>query len=304
MASLGMNPALSGAVDLSSLVNKHRAPTPPPVSPGSQASSNLIREADDQTVGALVELSRTVAVILEIYGGELTPVMGPLIESYQGKFVLGTIRGENAPELIQALQIKGVPTIVALVGGQPIPLMQGIAPEEEMRPLLAQVLELAEKSGVTGSVTPSGESAELIPEEPPLPPLHQEAFDALTRDDIPGAKAAYNKALTQNPADADAQVGLAQVELLERVRALEADTIRATAADSPSDLSAALGVADLDMSTGRVSDACARLLGIYPELTPEDQSLVRERLLSFFLIGGPTSDEVKRARSALTSLMF
>jgi thioredoxin-like negative regulator of GroEL len=58
------------------------------------------------------------------------------------------------------------------------------------------------------------------------------------------------------------------------------------------------------MSTGRVSDACGRLLSIYPELTPEDRSLVRERLLSFFLIGGPTSDEVKRARSALTSLMF
>jgi len=134
MSNPSMGPALSGAVDLSSLVNKHRNPTPPPASPGGEAANNLIREANDQTVGALVELSRTVAVILEIYGGELTPVMGPLIESYQGKFVLGTIRGEDAPELIQALQIKGVPTIVALVGGQPIPLMQALLPRKKCVP--------------------------------------------------------------------------------------------------------------------------------------------------------------------------
>ncbi len=301
MSNPGMNPSLAGAVDLSGLVNKNRAPAPSDSAPSDSA---LIRAVNDQSLGQLVEISRSVPVILEIYGGELTPQLGPLIESYQGKFVLGTVRGEEAPELVKALQIQGVPTIVALVGAQPIPLMQGIAPEQEMRPILDQVLELAAKNGVTGSVAPGEPGEEGAPEEPPLPSLHQEAFDALSRDDIPAALAAYQAALAQNPGDVDAGAGIAHVELLQRTRELNPDQVRRQAAENPADLDAALGVADLDMSTGHVDDACHRLLALYPGASEEDQNTLRERLLTYFVIAGHASDEVKRARTALTSLMY
>lgn len=291
-------PALHGALDLSGLVRKHATPAPT-----SAPASPLVRDVDDTTIGELIELSKTVPVVLEIYGGELTPQLGPLIESYAGAFVLGTVRGENAPELVQALGIQGIPTVVALVGGQPVPLFQGIPPEPEIRAVLDQVLALAAKGGVTGRVTPAPAGSEE-PAEEPLPPLHQEAYEALSRNDTAGAKAAFQKALAQNPADSDAEAGLAQVELLERVSGLDATRTRDDAAAKPEDVAAALAVADLDISGGHVEDACARLLGLYPSVSAEEKDVIRTRLLSYFILAGPTTDAVKQARNRLSSLMF
>lgn len=292
-------PALYGAMDLSGLVRKHSA-APVSSTPGTGAA--LVRDVDDQSIGELVELSKTVPVVLEIYGGAIEPVLGPLIESYAGRFVLGTVRGENAPELIAALGVQGIPTVIAVVAGQPVPLFQGIPPEEEIRPVLEQVLALAAKGGVTGVValeTP-GESGE----EPPLPPLHQEAYDALSRNDFDQAHAAFTQAIALNPRDSDAEAGLAQVELLQRVKVLDPGVVRESAAANPGDIDAALALADLDISGGHVEDACTRLLGLYSDASVDDRERLRARLLSFFILAGAATDAVKKARNRLTSLMF
>ena len=300
MSDPRLGPALAGAVDLSGLVKKNQAP--PPTAATSDA---LVRDVDDRSVAALVELSKTVPVILEVYGGEVAPVLGPIIESYQGRFVLGTVRGESAPELVKALQVEGIPTVLALIAGQPVPLFKGIPAEQEVRTILDQVLGFAKENGVTGQVDPGpAPDAEGNHTEPALPPLHQEAFDALSRNDLPGAKAAYQKALAEAPADADAAAGLAQVELLERVYALDADQVRQAAAEQPESMERALEVADLDISGGHVEDAFVRLLGLYSAASDEDKERLRERLLTYFTIVGQAAPEVKKARAHLTSLMF
>ena len=300
MSDPRLGPALAGAVDLSGLVKKNQAPPP-----AATTSNGLVRDVDDRSVAALVELSKTVPVILEVYGGEVAPVLGPIIESYQGRFVLGTVRGESAPELVKALQVEGIPTVLALIAGQPVPLFKGIPAEQEVRTILDQVLGFAKENGVTGQVDPGpAPDAEGNHTEPALPPLHQEAFDALSRNDLPGAKAAYQKALAEAPADADAAAGLAQVELLERVYALDADQVRQAAAEQPESMERALEVADLDISGGHVEDAFVRLLGLYSAASDEDKERLRERLLTYFTIVGQAAPEVKKARAHLTSLMF
>lgn len=296
MNNAGMSPALHGAFDLSGLVRKKEQAGAP-----ARQSSAIIRQVNDATIGELVELSRTVPVILEVFGGELSSALGPLVESYQGRLVLGQVRGEEAPELIQALQIQGIPTVLALVGGQPVPLFQGIPPESDIRPIFDQILELAAKNGVNGSITPEQPGE---PTEPELPPLHQEAYDALGNNDIAGAKAAFARALAQNPADVEAEAGLAQVELLERVSELDPAVTRQRAADHPEDWQAALAVADLDVSAGHIEDACARLLGLYPALDPDAKEALRTRLLSYFVVAGSSTEAVKRARIQLANLMF
>ena len=300
MSDPRLGPALAGAVDLSGLVKKNQASPP-----ASATSDALVRDVDDRSVAALVELSKTVPVILEVYGGEVAPVLGPIIESYQGRFVLGTVRGESAPELVKALQVEGIPTVLALIAGQPVPLFKGIPAEQEVRTILDQVLGFAKENGVTGQVDPGpAPDAEGDQAEPALPPLHQEAFDALSRNDLPGAKAAYLKALAEAPADADAAAGLAQVELLERVYALDADQARRAAAEEPESVEGALDVADLDISGGHIEDAFVRVLGLYSAASDEDKERLRERLLTYFTIVGQAAPEVKKARAHLTSLMF
>ena len=300
MSDQRLGPALAGAVDLSGLVKKNQASPP-----ASATSDALVRDVDDRSVAALVELSKTVPVILEVYGGEVAPVLGPIIESYQGRFVLGTVRGESAPELVKALQVEGIPTVLALIAGQPVPLFKGIPAEQEVRTILDQVLGFAKENGVTGQVDPGpAPDAEGDQAEPALPPLHQEAFDALSRNDLPGAKAAYQRALAEAPADADAAAGLAQVELLERVYALDADQARRAAAEDPESVERALDVADLDISGGHIEDAFVRVLGLYSAASDEDKERLRERLLTYFTIVGQAAPEVKKARAHLTSLMF
>ncbi len=302
MSDPRLGPALAGAVDLSGLVKKNQVP---PAPSGAAAQNSLVRDVDDRSVAALVELSKTVPVILEVYGGEVTPVLGPIIESYQGRFVLGTVRGESAPELVRALQVEGIPTVLALIAGQPVPLFKGIPSEPEVRAILDQVLGFAQENGVTGQVDPAvtddSDSGEV---ETPLPPLHQEAFDALSRNDLPAAKAAYQKALAEAPADTDAAAGLAQVELLERVYALDADVTRRNAADHPENVDHALAVADLDVSGGHTEDAFVRLLGIFSTASEDDRERIRERLLTYFTLVGQAAPEVKKARTQLASLMF
>jgi putative thioredoxin len=263
----------------------------------------VLFRSDDASIGPLIELSKTVPVVLEIYGGQLSPQLGPLIETYGGAFVLGTVRGEQAPELIKALNVEGVPSVFAVVGGQPVPLFQGIPPEPEIRAVLDQVLGLAAKNGVTGTVpTTAGDSEE--PPEPPLPPLHQEAYDALNNDDVAGAIVAFEKALLQNPSDSDAAAGLAQVQLIQRVQGLVPDEVRTAAGAHPERVDAALDVADLDMTGGHVEDALNRLLGLFASLDDEGKEVVRTRLLSYFMIVGNQSEVVTKARKTLTSLMF
>ena len=299
MNNPGLERALYGAVDLSSLVAKKNAPQA-----SVEGQEGIVREVDDRTIPALIEASRTIPVILEIYGGALSPSLGPLIESYRGAFILGTVRGEQAPELIRALNVEGIPTVIAVVGGQPVPLFQGIPPEPEIRGVLDQVLELAKKSGVVG-VVPGISDDDVVEEaEAPLPPLHQEAYDALNNNDLAGAIAAFEKAIAQNPSDHDAEAGLEQVKLLERVQLLDADIVRSEAASRPDDVAAALDVADLDMAGGHVDDATNRLLTLFGTADADGQNILRERLLAYFLIAGPQSDVVKKARTRLASLMF
>jgi putative thioredoxin len=94
------------------------------------------------------------------------------------------------------------------------------------------------------------------------------------------------------------------VELLERVSGLDADRARKEAAAKPKDLAAALAVADIDISGGRVEEACERLLALYSDSPTEDKDIIRTRLLAYFILAGATTEPVKQARNRLSSLMF
>ncbi len=81
MSDPRLGPALAGAVDLSGLVKKNQASPP-----ASATSDALVRDVDDRSVAALVELSKTVPVILEVYGGEVAPGSGPHHRELSGAF--------------------------------------------------------------------------------------------------------------------------------------------------------------------------------------------------------------------------
>jgi putative thioredoxin len=177
-------------------------------------------------------------------------------------------------------------------------------PEQQVREVFAQLLQLAAQNGVTGSAAVDGEAADEAPAEPALPPLHAEAFEAIEEGDYARAVAAYEKALAENPRDAEARAGLGQVRLLLRVQNVDLQAARAAAASAPQDIEAQFTVADLDISGGHVEDAFGRLLDLFAALPDEERTPVRERLLELFALVGDADPRVIAARSRLASLLF
>jgi putative thioredoxin len=295
--------SVRGAVDLSSLVRPAQTATTGPVG----ALPSLVISATDATFASLLDLSARVPVIVEFYAPGIEPTLGSLIEQFAGRLVLATVDGSTNPQLAGAFQVNEVPAVAAVIAGRPVQLFVGMPALEEVRAVFEQVLTLAAQEGVTGTVSVDAAAAPAEaaePEEEPLPPLHQEAFDAIAAGDYPLAVQKYQTAISQNPRDQLAVAGLAQVSLLQRLHGADASALRAAAAAAPESVAAQLAVADLDVSGGHLDDAFSRLLDLFPRLDADAKNLVRARLLEFFEVAGVDDPRVVAARRRLTGLLF
>mgnify|MGYP001059172734 CR=1 FL=1 len=306
---------LRGAVDLSSLRNRPQPPAAPTDGSAAAASAgtapSLVFDVTDASFGQVLELSRTVPVVVDLWAEwcapckQLSPILEKVVAELAGKVVLAKVDVDANPQLAQGFRAQSIPMVVALVAGQPVPLFTGAVPEEQVREVFGQLLQLAAQHGVTGTVPVDGaEAGPVEPEEQPLPPLHAEAFAAIEEGDYPRAISAYEQALAENPRDADARAGLGQVRLLDRVQGVDLQAARAAAAAAPTDIEAQFVVADLDIAGGHVDDAFARLLDLFAALPADERAPVRERLLELFGLIGDEDARVIRARSRLASLLF
>lgn len=298
---------LRGAVDLSALRSRTADPEP-----GAEASASpsLVFDVTDATFGQVLELSRTVPVVIDLWAEwcgpckQLSPVLEKVVTELGGRLVLAKVDVDANPQLAQSFRAQSIPMVVALVAGQPVPLFTGAVPEEQVRAVFGQLLQLAAQQGVTG-VVPMGAADEASDiEEPALPPLHQEAFDAIESGDYARAIVAYETALEADPRDEQAQAGLGQVRLLARVQHLDLQQARAAAAAAPLDAAAQFAVADLDLAGGHVDDSFARLLDLFAALPDDARGPVRARLLELFGLVGDADPRTIRARGRLTSLLF
>ncbi|WP_144791994.1 co-chaperone YbbN [Kocuria palustris] len=255
----------------------------------------------------IAEQSDSVPVVLVLWAGYseqsrafVDQVAGE-IDRRAGRLLLGAVDIEQLPQVAEALQAQSVPTTVALIGGRPVPIGQSSIPMDQLSSVLDELLQLAEQHGVAGTAEPSAGEAE---EQKPLPPLHQEAVDRLEAGDLDGAKDSYERALQENPGDHEAKLALAQVELLRRVSPMDADAVRAAAAQDRGDIAAQLDVADLDVSGGHVEDAFTRLLQLIRRTAGEDRETVRQRLIELFDVVGSEDPRVLAARSQLMRALF
>ncbi|MEV4774690.1 tetratricopeptide repeat protein [Microbacterium sp. LWH12-1.2] len=303
--------ALRGAVDLSSLRGRSTQPAAaaPSAVPGIV---DVVVDATDESFGQILELSRTVPVVVDLWAEwcgpckQLSPIIEKVTRELEGRVLLAKVDVDANPQLAQGFRAQSIPMVVALIAGQPVPMFTGAVPEAQVREVFTQLLQLAAQNGVTGTL-PIGDGAAVQaeePEEPALPPLHAEAFAAIESGDYAAAIVAYQKALAENPRDEEAIAGLGQVRLLDRVQGLDLQEARAAAAAAPRDVSAQFAVADLDLAGGHVEDAFGRLLDLFQTLPADERTPVRERLVELFGLIGASDPRVISARNRLTSLLF
>lgn len=301
--------AARGAVDLSALAQSG----PPSGGPGNGAAGGgggVVVEGTDATFNGIVNASMTVPAVVVLWSARLpesrdfVDSVAAVARSYGGRFQLVSVDVDTNPGILQAFQVQSVPVTIGLLQGQPVPLFPGVQPEDQVRLVVDKLLEAAVANGITGRVSVAegaGDEEEL---EQPLPPLHQEAYDAIDRGDLDAATDAYDRALKQNPGDDDAKLGLAQVGLLKRTAGVDLATARAAAADHPTDVAAQTLVADLDLLGGHIEDAFLRLVELVKVTTGDERNAVREHLLELFAVVGPHDERVRKARGSLMSALF
>lgn len=284
---------------------------------GAVPPSALVIDVDEAGFEAdVLQLSNEVPVVLDFWAEwcepckQLSPLLERLTVEANGRLVLAKIDVDANQMLMQQFGIQGIPAVFAVVAGQVLPLFQGVAPEQQIRETLAQLVQVAEERfGLIGlPVDPAAEGdapAERAPEPAgPYDALLEAAVVALDAGDLGGAVQAYKNVLADDPANTEAKLGLAQAELLTRVQHLNPQTVRAEAAANPKDPAAQMAAADLDLAGGHVADAFGRLVDTVRVTFGDERDSVRVRLLELFEVIGADDPRVTAARTALARVLF
>ncbi|MFF3640537.1 tetratricopeptide repeat protein [Streptomyces sp. NPDC002564] len=266
----------------------------------------------------VLQRSNEVPVVIDFWAEwcepckQLSPLLERLAQEYNGRFLLAKIDVDANQMLMQQFGVQGIPAVFAVVAGQALPLFQGAAPEAQIRQTLDQLIQVGEERfGLTGLVVDAdgqgqGQEAPAAPEVPagPHDALLEAAVQALDAGDLGGAVQAYRNVLSDDPANTEAKLGLAQAELLLRVQGLDAQVVRKDAADRPADVAAQIAAADLDLVGGHVEDAFGRLIDTVRRTAGDDRDAARVRLLELFEVVGGEDPRVNAARTSLARVLF
>ncbi|GAA1347636.1 tetratricopeptide repeat protein [Falsarthrobacter nasiphocae] len=301
-------------MDLSALADRARsaasasAASSPSGSAPAADSARFVVDVNDASFEQVLQLSHQVVVMVGLYADQVPGSdaaiddLLPFVAARGGRFVLGRVRGEDAPGVFQAFQLQTVPAVVALIKGQPVPIYQGMPPAD-WDDIFTQLTSLADEHGVTGSV-PAGESDdEPAAEEPASSPEEDAALEAIGRGDYAEAQRIWQGVLAERPADAVARQGLLNAQLLERIADVP-EGIRERAAGDADDIEAHLLVADLDLTNGHVEDAFTRLLRFVASHAGDEREAARARLVEHFELVGPEHPAVGPARRRLAAALF
>src|SRR5680860_1005317 len=115
-----------GAIDLSAL----KQPATPAGQPA--ASGTFVVNVTEQNFQQIaLEASLQYVVVLSLWsarspqGGAFNQVLARVTESYSGHILLAQVEVDANPAIAKAVGAKGVPFVLGLVKGQPVPLFEG-----------------------------------------------------------------------------------------------------------------------------------------------------------------------------------
>lgn len=303
--------ALAGAVDLSGLKKSPPAGGAPPgaaANGGQPAAPSSVVDVTEATFGAeVLERSTEVPVVIDFWAEwcapckALSPVLEKLAAEGGGSWILAKIDVDANQRLAAAAGVQSIPAVKAVIDGQVVGEFTGAIPEPQVRQWITTLMEAAARAPDEAGAAPGGPE----PTEEQVDPRIIAAEDALQRGDADAAEAALRTVLTEQPGHPQATAALAQVELFRRVSDLpDLDGIVAAADAAPDDVEVQGLAADVELLSGQVEQAFARLVNLVRRTEGAERDAARNRLLALFAVLSPEDPRVARARRDLTAALF
>jgi putative thioredoxin len=307
--------------------------------PDGSPGGNVLDVTEETFNVEVVERSRSAPVILDLWAEwcgpckQLSPILEKLANEADGDWVLAKVDIDANPQLRAALQVQSIPMVMAVAGGQVVDGFLGAMPEAQVRQWIGQVMQVAGQMGLPGGGAAAAGDGDQDDGQPDTAqpdtaagaqpgdgpgmrgpggpggammadPAFEEAQQAMERDDMDGAAAAFQKVLANSPGNPAAVMGLAQVNLIRRVSGYDQNQVRRAAAEDPASVDAQARVADIDVATGRIDEGFDRLLGTIRRTSGDDRDRARVHLVSLFDVFPPGDPRVAKARATLSSLLF
>ena len=268
----------------------------------------------------VVQKSMECLVIVDLWAPncqpcrELTPMLERVIGEYGGKVHLAKINVNEAPELAQAFQVQGVPTVVAISEGRPVHDFSGLIPEESLREWLTQLLpsrtdELLSEAAELEATDPAAaearyrEAADLSPDDDMIKVGLARAILAQNRDDEAARIIAELEA--RGYLEPDAERIKSELEL--RSAAEEAGDVseaRQAVEANPDDLSLRLKLADALAVSNKHEEA----LQICLDLIARDKAGIgpeaKDTMVRIFDMLGPSSELTGRYGRELATAWY
>jgi putative thioredoxin len=284
--------SLSGGIDLSKFKSQNL-----PDEKSVTKVANLVVSVTEKSLPAIVEVSKTVSVLLEFHEGQPEPTVESSVRGRAGKVFLGQVNLTAEPRVAAAFGATGAYALFAVIMGKPIPIAQTKLDASQLEAVMDQLISAAVSQGATGQLA----EAEAEEQLPTLPKPLQEALELVDSGEVDQAHELLTKLKLENPKDVATSALLAQVTLMKRTMNLPHEQILE---NQPSNFDEAVTLADVLAAIGDFHAAFDLLLSLFVQVEPNQKEIVKSRLLEYFEIAGGSNEQVKAARSKLANLLY
>lgn len=248
--------------------------------------TNVIEVNEQSFAAEVVERSQQVPVVVDFWAAwcgpcrSLGPVLERLADEADGSWILAKVDVDANPGLAQAFGIQGIPAVRAWKDGAEVAEFVGALPEPQVREWLTQL-------------GPSPSDLDI-----------EEAEKAFSGGDDARAEELLKNVLNHEPDNALARTLLEQVEVSRRAQDVDENDVRAQLEADPTNVEAAVRLADLLVVRGELADAFSTLISAVRVSEGDDREKARIHLVKLLQTLSPEDPRALKARRELSLVLF